>query len=62
MRGNTLQAKEGFVYTNGTDFGRIVYLARDDDGSGWYEVEEQAAQMADDADYRAALQEFGVSI
>ena len=62
MRGKTLAAKEGFVFTNGTDFGKDVYLKKEDDGSGWYEVPQEAVEMAEAADYQAALREFGVEI
>ena len=62
MRGNTIKAKEGCVFTNGSDFGRVVYLTKDDDGESWYEVEERAMEMAEEADYLAALQRFGVKL
>lgn len=62
MRGNTIEAKEGCVFTNGTDFGKVVYLTKDDDGTGWYEVEECAIEMAEEADYLAALRRFGVKL
>lgn len=37
----TLIADEGMILTNGTHYGRIVYLAPDDDGSAWYEITEE---------------------
>lgn len=37
----TLIADEGKILTNGTHYGRIVYLALDDDGSAWYEITEE---------------------
>lgn len=65
MRGKTLTAQEGFVYTDGAHFGRIIHLRQDDDGSGWYEVKEDNAglpALAAAEDYQAALAVFGVSI
>jgi hypothetical protein len=37
----TLIADEGKILTNGTHYGRIVYLAPDDDGSAWHEIPEE---------------------
>ena len=36
----TLIADEGKILTDGTHFGRIVYLPSDDDGSAWHEITE----------------------
>lgn len=36
----TLIADKGKVYTNGTTFGRIIYLATDNSESDWYEITE----------------------
>lgn len=33
-----LHADEGMILTDGTHYGRIVYLAPDDDGSAWHEI------------------------
>lgn len=48
-----LRASDGMVYTNGTDGGKVVYLAVGESGDGWYEVPE--------AEYIAAV-EHGVPI
>jgi hypothetical protein len=37
----TLIADEGKILTDGTHYGRIVYLIPDDDGSAWYEIPEE---------------------
>ena len=34
----TLIAKEGFIYTNGESFARVVDLAKGDEGAKWYEI------------------------
>lgn len=39
-RRTTLFADEGKILTDGEHFGRIVYLAPDDDGSAWHEIPE----------------------
>ena len=62
MRGATLTAREGYVYTDGTYFGTSVYLGKDDDGSGWHEIPREELEQAEEADYVTALQEFGVMV
>lgn len=44
-----LTACEGHILTDGESFGKIVYLASDDDGSEWYEIT--------DAEYEAKIKE-----
>ena len=73
----TLTASDGHILTNGTSFGKIVYLAEGADASEFYEITEEeyeaiiAAQMPDgepspddatEADYIAALAEMGVKL
>ena len=71
-----LTASDGMVYTNGTDGGKVIYLAEGDTGDGWYEVPENdfipaiegafyQVPVADqseatDVDYQTVLKEFGV--
>lgn len=45
-----LTASEGHILTDGESFGKIVYLASDDDGSKWYEItmEEYEAKIKED--------------
>ena len=66
---NKLIADEGMMLTNGEAFGKTVYLASGDDGSGWSEVTESEAERlreaneeAEAADYEAALERFGVEV
>lgn len=40
MERTILRAGEGMVYTNGTDGGKTVYLAVDEDATNWYEIPE----------------------
>lgn len=44
-----LTADEGKVYTNGTDYGSVIYLAEGADPSAYYQItkEEYFAAMAD---------------
>lgn len=35
-----LTASEGMVLTDGTDFGKIIFLAQGADASKWYEITE----------------------
>ena len=62
MRGATLTARDGYVYTDGEYFGKTVYLKKDDDGVEWYEVKEEELELATEMDYLAALQGFGVEV
>lgn len=62
MRGETLTAQEGYVYTDGIYFGKIVCLRRGDDGSAWRQVPEEEMTAATEEDYRQALERFGVAV
>ena len=61
-----LTADDGMVYTNGTDYGTIIYLAEGIDPSGYYQITEEQyktmmeSEQAEDADYEAALARLGV--
>lgn len=65
----TLTASDGHVLTDGNIYGKILYLAEGADTSAFYEItdEEYATivdvkpeDMADEEDYEAALERFGV--
>ena len=45
-----LTASEGHILTDGENYGRIVYLAQDDEGEKWYEITE--------AEYKAKMAEL----
>lgn len=74
MERTVLKASEGMILTNGEIFGREIFLAEGMDATTFTEItEEQYAEImaeddpnaedaATDADYRAALREFGVSV
>ena len=61
-----ITAAEGRVLTDGTVYGKTLYLAEGADPSAFYEIteEEYAAiiesEPAEAADYEAALERFGV--
>lgn len=65
-----IKATDGHVLTDGSVYGKTLYLADGVDASAFYEItdEEYAAmeeaaepvEMADEADYEAALERFGV--
>lgn len=64
---NKLIADESMTLTNGDAFGKTVWLASGDDGSGWSEVTDAEAAVlmrdkeeAEAADYEAALNDLGV--
>ena len=69
----TIQADEGKVLTNGTAFGSIVYLGKNDRIDNWYEITEDEAEHlqseetettdteATETDYINALEELGVN-
>lgn len=62
----TLYADEGMVLTDGTSYGKIIYLAEGVDESVYYSITEAeyeamvASEQAEEADYMASLGRFGV--
>ena len=72
MSRNKQVATEGMVYTNGTDYARVSFLADTDSPDNWWEIteaeyearkaEETAEDVATDADYQSALREMGVKV
>lgn len=64
---NKLIADDGMTLTNGEAFGKTVWLATGDDGSGWSEVTDAEAKVmmrdleeAQAEDYQRSLTELGV--
>ena len=61
-----LTADEGMVLTNGTDYGRVVWLAVGADPAAYHQITEaeynaiMESEQADAADYEAALARLGV--
>ena len=70
MERTVLQAADGMIYTNGTDGGKMVYLAVGEDAADWYQIAEEEYLLTveggfgrvTEADYQAALREFGVEV
>lgn len=70
---NVLTAREGYVYTNGSTLGLIIYLGKNDSIDNWYEITEEEAERlqntetetptdeATETDYINALEELGVN-
>lgn len=70
----TLTASDGMIYTNGTDFARVTFLANTDSPDNWWEIPEAEYEAimrarsqtdvnpATEADYQAALRELGVKV
>jgi hypothetical protein len=63
-----LRASEGFILTNGKNYGRVIYLAEGMSADGYYEIpmaEYEAmwsSEKATEDDYQAALGEMGVKL
>ena len=60
-----LYADDGMVLTDGTNYGRVVWLAVDADPSVFYQITEAefnniVENQANPADYEAALAKLGV--
>lgn len=59
-----LIASDGMTFTNGEAFGKTVYLANGAYSEDWWEVTDEEAERlqreAEEADYIAALERFGV--
>ena len=66
MERKILYAEEGYVLTNGTYYGKVIYLAEGADESAFYPItqKEYDAMINDadakEADYAEALERFGV--
>lgn len=69
---NVLFADDGMVLTDGTSFGKIVYLGKEADKAKWHEITEAEAERlqnietptedeATEADYIEALEDLGVN-
>ena len=67
-----LRADEGMMLTDNSTFGTAVYLGKEDDGTSWYEITTEEAEMrmngeitedeATVADYQDALRRMGVEV
>lgn len=61
-----LYADPGMVLTNGTDYGRVVWLAVGADPNAYRQITEEeynaimASEQAEAADYESALARLGV--
>ena len=61
-----LTADEGMVLTNGTDYGKEIWLAEGADPAAYHQITEAEynaiveSEQAEDADYEAALARLGV--
>lgn len=42
---NILIAKDGYVYTNGDTFGKVIYLGINDSADNWYEITDEEAEV-----------------
>ena len=66
MERKILHAADGMVLTDGTIYGKIIYLAEGADESAFYSItQEEYDAMTNDteaeaADYAQALERFGV--
>ena len=41
MERTVLKAKDGYIFTNGTDYGEIIYLANGVNPSDYYEITDE---------------------
>lgn len=39
-----LQAKEGYIYTNGDAYGHVIDLGKNDSADNWHEISEEEYQ------------------
>ena len=69
MINNKLTAAEGMTLTNGSAFGKTVYLGAEDTADQWCEINDLEAEIrkremeeAAAKDYEAALAEMGVAV
>lgn len=68
----TIKADDGMRLTNGTAFGSVVYIGKNDSIDNWHEITEEEAERlqnietpteneATEADYINALEDLGVN-
>ena len=70
MEENKIVAKDGYILTNGSAFGKIVFLGVHDLEENWYEITideyneiiNAELEEANEDDYIEALQTMGVEI
>ena len=70
MNDNVLIAKEGYVYTDGEDFGNRIELGVYDSADNWWEItieesetlkaSKNISEKATEEDFKNALNELGV--
>lgn len=41
MERTVLKSREGYIFTNGTDYGKIIYLANGINADSYYEITEE---------------------
>ena len=69
---NVLTANDGYVLTNGSAFGKTVYLGKNDSVDNWHEITEEEAKVlqeqeitepteATEEDFVSALEDLGVN-
>lgn len=62
----SIKANDGMILTNGEIYGSQIFLAEGVDESAFHEITEEEfeeitrSEKAEDADYLAALERFGV--
>ena len=66
-----LTASESMMLTNGSAYGKEIYLGVNDSPENWYEITEEAyeeilkqqeSEMATEEDYQNALRDMGVKV
>ena len=70
MEENKIVAKDGYILTNGSAFGKIVFLGAHDSKENWYEITFEEydkivntePEEVTEEDYVEALRNMGVEI
>ena len=62
MKRVTLKARDSYVYTNGNDFGKIIYLAVGANSKDYYEITEEEYNKILEEQEKLTLQQLEENI
>lgn len=61
MKRVTLKARDGYIYTNGNDFGKIIYLAVGANSKDYYEITEEEYNSILEEKEKQELESLGLN-
>ena len=61
MKRVTLKARDGYIYTNGNDFGKIIYLAVGANSKDYYEITKEEYNRILEEKEKQELESLGLN-